>query len=64
MEHTDVIFGHNIEHRGSMSRLHILVLECSKERQLERGACQAGLKFGILRGEKGMKLPENFMEES
>ena len=38
MEHVDVILGHNVENRGSMSRLPILVPECSKGRQLEGGA--------------------------
>ncbi len=32
VKHVDVILGHNVEHTGSMSRLPILVLECSKGR--------------------------------
>ncbi len=35
MERADVILGHNVEYTGSMSRLPILVPECSKGRQLE-----------------------------
>ncbi len=30
VEHVDVMLGHNVEYTGSMSRLSILVLECSK----------------------------------
>ncbi len=37
MELVDLILGHNLEYTGSMSRLPILVLECSKGRQLEGG---------------------------
>ncbi len=37
MEHVDVILGHNVEYTGSMSRLSILVLECSKGGHLEEG---------------------------
>ncbi len=37
VERGDVILGHNVEYTGSMSRLPILVLECSKGRQLEGG---------------------------
>ncbi len=36
MEHIDVILGHHVEHRDSMSRLPILVVECSKGGHLER----------------------------
>ncbi len=57
----DVILGHNAEYTGSMSRLPILVLECSKGGHLEGGSCQTGLKSGFLRGEKWMNWPENFM---
>ncbi len=37
MERVAVILGHNVEYTGSMSRLPILVLECSKGSHLERG---------------------------
>ncbi len=37
MEHVDAILGHNVEYTGSMSRLPILVLECSKGGHLEGG---------------------------
>ncbi len=37
VEHVDVILGHNVEYTGSMSRLPILVLECSKGGHLEGG---------------------------
>ena len=46
----DVILGHNVEYRGSKSRLPILVVESSKGSHLERRACQRGLKFDFLRG--------------
>ena len=35
-----VILGHNVEYTGSMSRLPILVLECSKGSHLEGGAAK------------------------
>ena len=37
VESADVILGHNVEYRGFMSRLPILVLECSKRGHPERG---------------------------
>ncbi len=40
----------NAECRGSVLRLPILVLQCSKGNQLERGTQGRGLKFGFLRG--------------
>ncbi len=36
MKHVDVILGHDVEYRDSMSRLPILVLECSKRSHMER----------------------------
>ncbi len=48
MGHADVMLGHNVEYTGSMSRLPILVLECSKGGHLEGGPCQTGLKSGFL----------------
>ena len=36
-ERVDVIFGHNVEYRGSKSRLPILVLECLKGKQGKEG---------------------------
>ncbi len=59
-----MILGHNVEYTGSMSRLPILVLECSKGGHLEGGACQTGLKSGFLRGKTWMKWPEIFMGQS
>ena len=38
MERVDVILGHNVECRGSKSRLPILVPECSKGTHWEGGA--------------------------
>ncbi len=35
--------GHNVKYTGSMSRLPILVSECSRGIHLERRACQIGL---------------------
>ena len=37
MQRVNVILGHNVEYIGSMSRLPILVPECSKVRQLGGG---------------------------
>ncbi len=37
VDRVDVILGHDVEYTGSMSRLPILVLECSKEGHLEGG---------------------------
>ncbi len=64
-KHVDVILGHNVEYRSSMLRLPILVLECSKG-GLPGEGCQSlrGRKFGVLRGEKLMKLPEVLLGES
>ncbi len=60
-----MILGHNAEHTVSMSRLPILVLECSKGRHLETRPCQTGLKFGLFEGVNIDKIgPENFMGES
>ncbi len=50
MEHVDVILGHNVQYTGSMSRLPILVLECSKEGHLDRETRQTEQKCGFLRG--------------
>ncbi len=33
VEHIDVILGHNVEYTRSMSRLPILVLECSNAKK-------------------------------
>ncbi len=49
MERVDVILGHNVQYTGSMSRLPILVLECSKEGHLEGGTRQTEQKYGFLR---------------
>ncbi len=37
VEHVDVRLGHHVEYTGSMSRLPILVPECSKGSHLEGG---------------------------
>ena len=37
MQRVDVILGHNVKYTGSMSRLPILVLGCTKGDHLERG---------------------------
>ncbi len=37
MERVDVILGHNVDYRGSMLRLPILVLKWSKGSHLEGG---------------------------
>ena len=48
----------------SMSRLSILVLECSKEGHLKGGTRQAEQKYGFFKGLKWMKLAKIFMEQS
>ncbi len=45
VEDIDMILGHYIEYRGSMSQMPIWVLECSKLHQLEGEARQRGWKF-------------------
>ena len=57
-----VLLEHNVEYRGSKSRLPTLALQCSKGGHLERGACQRGLKFGLFSGYTLMILLEIFME--
>ncbi len=42
VEHVAMILGHNVEDRGSLLWLPILLLECSKHDQLEREARQRG----------------------
>ncbi len=66
-----MILGHNVEYMASMSRLPILVLECSKGGHQERGVCQSRSKFDFCKGLLIilltlllMKLPEIFMLES
>ncbi len=46
-----MMIGHNVEYRGSVSRLTIVVLQCSKRDQLEGAARQRGRKFSFFRGE-------------
>ena len=51
VEGAAVILGHNVEYTGSMSKLLILVPECSKGSHPEGGgACQIEEKFGLFRG--------------
>ncbi len=59
-----MILGHNVGCRDTMSRLPILVLDCSKGSHLESGTCQRDLNFGFFRGQKFVKLPEIFMGQS
>ncbi len=49
MKHVDVILGHDVEYRDSMSRLPILVPECSKGSHMER------VEIWLF---EGVKLPE------
>ncbi len=53
VEHADVILGHNVEYTGSVSRLPILVLECSKARQLEGGHAKQDWKVAFWGGKSG-----------
>ena len=64
VEPTDVILRHNVQCRGSVSRLPILVLECSKRSQLRRVAHTRGFKFGFLKTQRLMKLLEIFWGQS
>ncbi len=50
VERVAVILGHNVQYTESMSRLPILVLECSTEGHLEGGQCQTEQKYGFFRG--------------
>ncbi len=50
MERADVILGHNVEYTGSMPRLPILALECSKGGHLERGGMPKGLEIWPFQG--------------
>ncbi len=42
VEHVATILTYNVPYRGSLSGLPILLLECSKQDQLEREARQRG----------------------
>ncbi len=53
MERVDVILGHNVEYTGSMLRLPVMVLECSKGSHLEGGPFQTEEKFGLSEGKRG-----------
>ena len=64
VEHIDTILRHNVQFRGSLWGLSILVLECSNRDQLEREACQRGWKLGLFRGQTLMKSTEIFMEQA
>ncbi len=51
MEHVDVMLGHNVEYSRLMSRLSILVLECSKGGHLEGGAMPNRTEKWLFEGE-------------
>ncbi len=50
MWNTDVTLGHHVEHRGLMSRLTLLVLQCSRGDQLARGAHRRSWKVDFFGG--------------
>ncbi len=52
MEHVGVILGHNVEYTGSMSRLPILVLECSNRGHLEGGGMPKRTEKWLFEGGK------------
>ncbi len=52
VERVDVILGHNVPYTGSMRRLPILVLECSKEGHLEGGATPNRTEMWLFEGVK------------
>ncbi len=58
MERVDVILGHIVEYTGSMSRLPILVPECSKGTHLNEEPCPTEEKFDFFRWKTLMKWPE------
>ena len=64
VKQVDMILRHHVQYRDSLSGLPILGLECSKQDQLEREACQTGWKIGFFRGQTLMKWTEIFMEQS
>ncbi len=53
VEHVDVILGHNVEYNGWMSRLPMLVLECSKGGHLERGHAKKDWRVAFWGGKSG-----------
>ncbi len=53
MERVDVILGHNVQYTGPMSRLPILVLECSKEGHLEGGHDKQNRNMAFSGGKSG-----------
>ncbi len=48
VEPVDVILGHNVEYRGSRSRLSILVLDCSEGGHWDYATCEDGNLVCIL----------------
>ena len=55
-----MILAHNVQYRGLLLGLPILVSECSKQDQLEREARQRDWKLGFCRGQTVMKWTEIF----
>ena len=53
VEHVDVILGHNVEYTCSMSRLPILVLQCSKRSHLEGNHAKEKRNLAFLGGKHG-----------
>ncbi len=62
--HVDMILRYNVQYRTSLSGLPILLLEYSKQDQLEMEERQRGWKFGFFRGQTLMKWTETFTEQS
>ncbi len=60
VKRVDVIFGHNVQYTGSMSRLPILVLECSKGSYLERGPHQTRTKQWLFVGVNADEMDWNY----
>ncbi len=60
VEHVDMTLRYNVQYRGSLLGLPILVPEWSKRDQLGREARQRGWKFGFFRGQTCMKWTETF----
>ncbi len=50
MKYLDLVLRHNVEYKGSMLCLPILMLQCSKVSQQEKEAHRRGLKFSFLEG--------------
>ncbi len=56
MKHIDLLLGHNVGYKGSMSRLAIKVLQCFKERPPGDRGMPKGIKIWLFQGVKVDKI--------